>query len=251
MEAQGLEPDLRRLLLSHGYIGAGTVSPPTGQLREDLTAYKETGGPSHGAGAASSLAPLPFAELGFDKWKDKLSPDLKRAGPEIYRILRSAGATSVRDWLGQNFDGSSRSTEWTDPRNIATRADSAIASGDNPAQLAVILATNDGLRIDLRRLSAHVYETRTGDRHGAAAMLAVKAPGTHVDIAPTWMVEGASKHSKMEYERTQRVQGCGKGDGDGGGRGRGGGAKGDGAKGDSSSAPAQGQRGRGRGSKGK
>ena len=72
-------------------------------------------------------------------------------------------------------------------------------------------------------------------------MLAVKAPGARVDIAPTWMVEEASKHSKMQYERTQRVRGRGKGDGNGGGRGRGDGAKGDGAKGASSSAaPAQG-----------
>ena len=197
LEAQGLEPDLRRLLLSHGYIGASTVSPPSGQLREDLVAYKDTGGPRHGAGAAASLAPLPFAELGFDKWENKLAPDLKRAGPEIYRSLRSAGATPVRDWLGQNFEGSRRFTEWTDLWNIATRADFAISRGDNPAQLAVILATDDGLEIDLRRLSAHVYETRTGDRQGAAAMLAVKAPGAHVDIAPTWMVEEASKHSKM------------------------------------------------------
>ena len=83
LEAQGLEPDLRRLLLSHGYIGAATVSPPTGQLRDDLVAYRDTGGPRRGAGAAASLAPLPFAELGFDKWENKLAPDLKRAGPEL------------------------------------------------------------------------------------------------------------------------------------------------------------------------
>ena len=98
VEAQGLEADISRLLVFHGYIGPGTVFPPTGQLREALSAYKETGGPRHEAGAATSLAPLPFAEVGFDKLENKPAPDLKRAGPEIHRSLRSAGATSTPDW---------------------------------------------------------------------------------------------------------------------------------------------------------
>ena len=60
------------------------------------------------------LPPFPFAEVGFDKWENQLAPHSKRAAREIYKSLRSAGATSVRDWLGQNFEGSRRSTEWTD-----------------------------------------------------------------------------------------------------------------------------------------
>ena len=45
VEAQGFEPDLKRLFLVHGYIGPGTLAPPRGPRREALTAYKETGGP--------------------------------------------------------------------------------------------------------------------------------------------------------------------------------------------------------------
>ena len=70
--------------------------------------------------------------------------------------------------------------------SIATRADYALSRAETPSQLALIFATNDGVEIDMRRFGAHVYETRTGDRQGAALMLAVKAPESHVDIAPGW-----------------------------------------------------------------
>ena len=149
---------------------------PLGRPVRPSRPSRRLGSPRHGAGAASSLAPLLFAEVGFDKWENQLAPDLKCAAPEIYRSLRSAGATSVRDWLGQNFEGSRRSTEWTDLWNIATRADYALSRAETPSQLALILATDDGVEIDMRRLGAHVYGTRTGDWQGAAAMLAVKAP---------------------------------------------------------------------------
>ena len=73
MEAQGLKADVKRLFVAHGYFGAGTASPPTGPFCKALTAYKETGDPRHGAGAAFSLSPLPFAEVGFVKWENKLA----------------------------------------------------------------------------------------------------------------------------------------------------------------------------------
>ena len=81
-------------------------------------------------------------------------------------------------------------------------------------------------------------------------MLAVSAPGTHSDVAPSWMLEEATSHSKMEYQRGERVHktsagrtsessfprgGGGGFGGKGGGRakggGQGGGRKGGGAKG--------------------
>ena len=124
----------------------------------------------------------------------------------------------------------------------------SLSRAESPSQLALILATDDGVEIDMRRFGAHVYETLTGDRQGAAAMLAVKAPGAHVDIAPTWMVEDASKYSKMEYERTQRVRGRGRGDG-GKGDER---AKGSGGAAASGAQAAEGARGRGgRGDRGR
>ena len=44
-------------------------------------------------------------------------------------------------------------------------------------------------------------------------MLAVRAPGQDVDVAPSWLVEEATKHSKVEYERTQRTRGRARGRG--------------------------------------
>ena len=96
------------------------------------------------------------------------------------------------------------------------------------------LASDDGLELALRRLSSFIYEKRTGDKSGAVHMLGVAPPGAEADVAPTWMVEGASTHSKAEYQRDQRVKwseshsssstskGKGKGKDKGGGRGKGG-----------------------------
>ena len=59
-------------------------------------------------------------------------------------------------------------------------------------------------------------------------MLAIRPPGVAADVAPNWLVDEASPHSKYEFQRTQRGSkgggGGGKGDGITGG---GGGRKGD------------------------
>ena len=36
-------------------------------------------------------------------------------------------------------------------------------------------------------------------------MLAVRPPGMQTDVAPTWMVDTATAHSKAEYQRGERV----------------------------------------------
>eukprot|EP00972_Heterocapsa_arctica_P019810 2922351-Heterocapsa_arctica.AAC.1 len=111
----------------------------------------------------------------------------------------------------------------------------------------------DNLEIGLRRLSAHVYELRTGNSSGAMHMLAVRAPGAGVD-APSWLVADVTTFSKAEHQRSERVQGRrgggyrARGRGDGGGKGRG--------KGDSSAGADAGGKGDaggrgGRGGKGR
>ena len=67
------------------------------------------------------------------------------------------------------------------------------------------MATDDNLEIKLRRLSSFVYETRTGDRVGAASMLAIQPPGAGLDLAPSWLVTDATAHSKAEFQRSERV----------------------------------------------
>ena len=57
-------------------------------------------------------------------------------------------------------------------------------------------------------------------------MLAQQAPGMQSDVAPSWMVSGATKHSKVEHQRNERVKQSRKNDGDGQGGGKG--KKGDG-----------------------
>jgi hypothetical protein len=56
----------------------------------------------------------------------------------------------------------------------------------------------------MRKFSAYIYERRTRDKNGAAHIRAVRAPGTGTDVAPTWLIDSATMHSKHEYAREQR-----------------------------------------------
>ena len=69
-----------------------------------------------------------------------------------------------------------------------------------------LLATDDSIEILLRALAAFIHHRRTGDFEASNHMLAIRAPGTMVDIAPTWLVTDASVHSKLEYQRRDRGQ---------------------------------------------
>ena len=61
------------------------------------------------------------------------------------------------------------------------------------------------LEIALRRLAAYLYVSRMHDTVGGSHMLAVQAPGGATDVAPTWLVDTATSHSKAEFQRSQRV----------------------------------------------
>ena len=127
----------------------------------------------------------------------------------------------------------------------AAQIDFMAAQFEDDESLLAYLATDDVMEMNLRRLASKKYLTRTGDKAGAQHMLAQQAPGMQSDVAPSWMVSDATIHSKMEHQRTERVNQARKSDGDGkgkhpGGKGDGKGKKGDkgkkGAKGDGAGA---------------
>ena len=68
------------------------------------------------------------------------------------------------------------------------------------------LMKDDLVEMALRRLASYVYGTRTGDWGGANYMLAVKPPGSEVDIAPDWLTTDATTWSKSEHQRNERVK---------------------------------------------
>ena len=239
----GLHPDLAKVLQCHGYVGAGTRSPPGPSLAQEVEALKVQPVPPHGYGAAGggpwTWTP-PFQQQEEARWNLSLPPDLKRAAPEIYRSLRRAGAASARDWLSQEVQGQRHTAVWTDLWTAATNVDYLLGSCRTQAEVLTKLASDDALELHLRRLASYVYELRTKDKVGAAAMLAVRAPGSSTDLAPSWLVSEATAHSKAEHQRDERVEqasrrtsrGGGRGSGSsggeysGGGRGRGGDGRG-------------------------
>ena len=88
----------------------------------------------------------------------------------------------------------------------ASLVDHALASVSTDVALMALLGANDALEEQFRRLASAKYKQRTGDRAGAAQMLAIHAPGGSTDVAPGGMVKEATEHSKIEWLRADRVQ---------------------------------------------
>ncbi|CAK0846343.1 unnamed protein product [Prorocentrum cordatum] len=205
----GLHPDLRRVLQTHGYVGAGTKSPPGGSLPQELDALLSSATAPHGAGMEASpgwaVAPQTQQQQEDSRWNLSPPPDLRRAAPEIYRAMRGAGAASARDWLSQEVTGQRRTPVWADLWTAATNVDYLLGGCKTQSELLTRLASDDALELHLRRLASCVYEMRTKGKVGAAAMLAVRPPGSAADLAPTWLVTEATTHSKAEHQRDERV----------------------------------------------
>ena len=91
--------------------------------------------------------------------------------------------------------------------------DFKIARCQTQDELMRLLATDDSIETLLRALAAFIHHRRTGDFEASNHMLAIRAPGTMVDIAPTWLVTEASVHSKLEYMRRDRCHAGGKASG--------------------------------------
>ena len=251
---RGLEAEVRAVLQGHGFLGEATMGAPGATLEKALEELEKKGGPPHGTGASLAAgAAAAWGGMGeggntFDEvpWDQRLAADFRRGAVEKNRSLKSQGSSSMRTWLQQNYTGSKEAAVFTDLWGAACAVGYRLArEGNDEGRRNMALATDDALEIHLRRLAAWQYERRTGDRQGAVHMLAVRPPGMSADVAPSWMVEDATAHSKMEYQRGERVrteerrrdqgdygggrgayQRPGKGGGDAGGRGKGDGPKG-------------------------
>eukprot|EP00959_Pyramimonas_sp_CCMP1952_P169872 3548943-Pyramimonas_sp.AAC.1 len=63
-----------------------------------------------------------------------------------------------------------------------------------------VLSASDMVSLGLGHLSAFAYESGTHDQIGAARPRAAVALGSGVDIAPGWLIAGATPHGKMERQ---------------------------------------------------
>ena len=217
----GLEKSIQNVLAGHGYIGASTVGPPrVEELKKQLIQLEALGGPTHGSGG--SILRVSGLDGAADPesmaWHLKLPADLQRAGPEIYRNIRSEGVSSVRQWVNEQHPTLEQksSPQYQDLFTTATIIDFEVADCRTEGMLMQKLATSDALEIHLRRLGAFIYLRRTRDKAGANRILGVKAPGTNTDIAPKWLLDDANLHSKTEYQRQERGAKASRYDGGGG-----------------------------------
>jgi len=134
---------------------------------------------------------------------------MHRAALEIYQNMRASGVATAREWLSQNFAGAREGARWIDLWTTAAQSDFVIgqASARGDAAFIGVLSSDDilELSLSLRRLASYLYVTRTHDKTGAAHILGVRPPGMTTDVAPGWLVDSATAHSKAEFQRGERV----------------------------------------------
>ena len=215
--SRSLSLDLVKVASKHGFDQANpsAAQPPKLEaLMGDLEKMK--------GATASALGGTGGFGQKTARFNANLGQEMKRAGPEIYYSMLE-GNVSARDWLQSYFQGNKRSQQWTDLWHAAAIVDFEMATAVATSKEAVdeILESNEVVEINLRRLAAYVYASRTGDYSGANHMLALRAPGSACDIAPSWLVTEATSFSKAEYQRTERVSHLAKVDSKGKGKGKG------------------------------
>ena len=111
----------------------------------------------------------------------------------------------MREYVNETYPGSKASPVWTDLWTLASSVDFRLSAARDERELLEILAKDDSVELALRRISAYIYEARTGDKEGAEHMLGSVPPGTLRDIAPSWLVDSATSHSKADFQRRDRV----------------------------------------------
>ena len=190
-ELFGLDDEVKRVLMAHGYHGVGTIGAPrTDDLKKALAELEQRGVPQHGAGGAllSSQGEVSSGMTDPENmsWHLKLPPDLQRAAPELYRNIRAEGVASVRQWVNDQHPAMEQrqGAAYQDLFTAATIIDYELAGCQNESSLMHRLATSDTLEIQLRKLGSFIYLRRTKDKAGALRMLGIRAPGTMTDIAP-------------------------------------------------------------------
>ena len=90
----------------------------------------------------------------------RLPEDLRRAGPDIYRRIRSQGACSVRDWLTTEHGDSRSDHRWSDLWQAAVSVDFALGPCSTRAEAMQKLSTDDNMEMLLRRIGSFVYKVR-------------------------------------------------------------------------------------------
>ena len=153
----GLENAVKTVLLGHGYIGAATISPPrVDELKRQLAQLETWGGPPHGSGG--SVLRVSEGDRVSDPeqmaWHLRLPADLQRAGPEIYRNIRSEGVSSVRQWVNEQHPSLEQKAtpQYQDLFMTATIIDYEVAECKTEGMLMQKLAVSDALEIHLRKL---------------------------------------------------------------------------------------------------
>ena len=83
--------------------------------------------------------------------------------------------------------------------HLATETDFRLDKCESESDKLELLASDDTLELQLRRLAAKAHELRAGDKNAALHMLAISLPGQKRDLALGWLVQDAQIHSKFSH----------------------------------------------------
>ena len=133
---------------------------------------------------------------------------LRRAGPEIFTSILSAGYPTLVSWLNEQFPLNVRDQNHTYLHffNDLKAIDMALFPL-SPQEKLHYLAEHDSCELSLRHLASWIPERRTGDKDAAQAMLALQPSGSRMDIAPSWLVAESGLVSQNEHKRRERARG--------------------------------------------
>jgi len=203
-----LSPTMGTLLSAHGYRGSvDSTIPKFEELKRTLADVESSGAPVGLLNKSMfNEAEAWSYEDEVAAWSDQLPPDFKRAAPEMYRTILSNGYSSLRSFINEYFPLKERSgnQEYIELFNICTSIDFLLKGKTSAMEVAATLVESDTAEIRLCRLSSWLHFKRTGDRIAAESLLAIKPPGSMMDIAPAWKVAEASLYSKFEHQRMDR-----------------------------------------------
>ncbi|CAK0884637.1 unnamed protein product, partial [Prorocentrum cordatum] len=181
-----LDTAVVQLLRGYGYVGVGTVTAPrVADLARGLEALASSAAPALGGAAGDPLGLGGLASAAGNSQETR---------SYVYEGLVVGSIRRLRS-----------SPAWTGLWTLASTVDFAVRDCRTEDDLMKFLSTSDLMEISLRRLAAHMYESRSGDRTGAIHMPGVSTPGSQTDAAPSWLAQAATAHGNAEHQRNERA----------------------------------------------
>ncbi|CAE8641212.1 unnamed protein product [Polarella glacialis] len=160
------------------------------------------------AGSSPGFSQAELEKLASNERWTALPPSYRRAAGEIYKLIRSTGHATVREWFTIAWGDAPETPRRRDLYHSATVCDMQIdeyVAAHGPAGLGWALTHDDMLEGLFRQLSAAREFQLTGDAAATSRILAFSS--ANESILPPWLQNETRKWSSQV--RKQKLRACG------------------------------------------